>query len=166
MNPTDLHITPCDFTNTAHLEAVCRLMNAYIEDRMGGGEPLTKRQQLYLLDGLEQHPTAIVLLAESQGVFCGLLVAFELFSTFTVRPMINVHDLIVMPEFRRQGVGRRLLEQVIAIGEEKRCSRLSLEVRQDNVHAQALYRHLGFGEAEPPMYYWRKKLNQSENGNN
>lgn len=57
-------------------------------------------------------------------------------------------------------------QQVIAIGEEKRCSRLSLEVRQDNVHAQALYRHLGFGEAEPPMYYWRKKLNQSENGNN
>jgi ribosomal protein S18 acetylase RimI-like enzyme len=159
MKQIDLNIILCDYTNTAHLEAVCNLMNAYIEDRMGGGEPLTRRQQLYLVDGLEQHPTSIVLLAEHQGVFCGLLVAFELFSTFTVRPMINVHDLIVLPEFRRKGAGRLLLERVIAIGEEKNCSRISLEVRMDNINAQELYKKLGFGEAEPPMYYWRKKLN-------
>ena len=158
MKPVNINIIRCDYTNADHLNALGDLMNAYIADNMGGGEALSKLKQLRLVDGLNQHPTSIVLLAMWDDVFCGLLVAFENFSTFTVSPMINIHDLIVLPTYRGKGVGRLLLEAIIEIGNSKKCSRITLEVRNDNVAAQTLYEKMGFAEAEPSMYYWRKNL--------
>jgi GNAT superfamily N-acetyltransferase len=155
---TETKITACDYSDPEHLQAVADLINAYIRDEMGGGEPLSKFRQLHLADGLQHHPTSIVLLAETKGIYCGLLVAFENFSTFSVQPMINIHDLIVLKEFRGQGIGRQLMDAVVAEAGNRKCSRITLEVRQDNVVAQRLYRELGFGDTEPPMFYWRKYL--------
>jgi ribosomal protein S18 acetylase RimI-like enzyme len=153
-----MEIVYCDYTRADHRRAVGELLNAYIADEMGGGEPLTRRQQQCVADGLERHPASIVLLASVEGVFCGLLVAFENFSTFTASPMINIHDLIVLPEYRGKGVGRRLLQAVIEIGEQKNGNRITLEVRTDNLAAQRLYQSMGFADTDPPMYYWRKYL--------
>ncbi|GAT62478.1 GNAT family N-acetyltransferase [Paludibacter jiangxiensis] len=155
---TDIEIEDCDFSNPEHLNGICDLLNAYIRDQMGGGTPLNKLQQLRLVDGLNNHPTAIVLLALAGERPVGMLVAFENFSTFTVRPMVNIHDLIVLPEFRGLGVGRKLMEAIEIRARGKGCSRITLEVRHDNVKAQTLYVSLDFQEADPPMYYWRKNL--------
>ncbi|MDR2764644.1 MAG: GNAT family N-acetyltransferase [Tannerella sp.] len=151
-------ITACDYTNKAHRQAVADMINAYIEDEMGGGEILSKDRQLRLLDGLQGCSGAIVLLAEHANVYCGLLTAFEHFSTFTVQPMINIHDVIVLKAYRGKGIGRQLMNAVIAEAEKRLCSRLTLEVRQDNLVAQHLYRELGFHDTDPPMFYWRKYL--------
>lgn len=148
----------CDFCDPIYLAAIGDLLNAYVADSMGGGESLGQLQQLRLVDGLNNHPTAIVLLALTAGKPVGMLVAFENFSTFTVCPMINVHDLIVFPGYRGLGVGRKLMEGIEERAREKGCSRISLEVRHDNVKAQTLYVSLDFKEADPPMYYWRKTL--------
>ena len=158
MNPIKVKITECDYTNTDHLNAIGDLLNAYIADDMGGGEQLTALKKLHLVEALNQHPTSIVLLAETAGVFCGLLIAFENFSTFTVSPMINIHDLIVLPEYRGRGIARQLLQAVVEVGKLKNCSRITLEVRKDNTVAQHLYTDMEFSETEPPMYYWRKNL--------
>lgn len=158
MKPVNINIVSCDYTNTDHLNALGDLMNAYIADNMGGGEALSKLKQLRLVDGLNQHPTSIVLLAMCKDVFCGLLVAFENFSTFTVSPMINIHDLIVIPAYRGKNIGYLLLKEIIEIANSKKCSRITLEVRNDNLVAQNLYKKIGFAEAEPSMYYWRKNL--------
>ncbi|MDR1864176.1 MAG: GNAT family N-acetyltransferase [Bacteroidales bacterium] len=151
-------ILECDYSDPEHLNAVVRLLNAYIADEMGGGAPLSKRDELHLVDGLNSHPTAIVLLARTGDTFSGMLVAFGNFATFTAKPMINIHDLIVLKEFRTQGIGRRLMNAVIRKAEATGCSRLTLEVRNDNVIAQQLYKELGFGETDPEMYYWRLEL--------
>jgi GNAT superfamily N-acetyltransferase len=158
MTTNDTVIKACDYSNPEHLEAIATLINAYIQDDMGGGTPLSPPQKLRLIDGLNKHPAAIVLLAQTGGVYTGLLVAFENFSTFTAQPMINIHDLIVLKECRGKGAGRRLMEAVISIAKEKKCSRVTLEVRKDNVPAQYLYKSLGFKETEPGMFYWRKSL--------
>jgi ribosomal protein S18 acetylase RimI-like enzyme len=125
---------------------------------MGGGTPLSKAAQEQLIDGLRNYPTAIVLLAENSGVYCGLLVAFENFSTFTVRPMINIHDIFVRPAHRGLGVGRRLINAVVDEAKKRNCSRISLEVRHDNTKAQNLYKSVGFDDTNPPLYYWRKYM--------
>jgi ribosomal protein S18 acetylase RimI-like enzyme len=151
-------ILECCYSNAEHLEAVAALLSAYIADEMGGGLPLTPQGKRQLTDGLSRHPTAMVLLAKTGGAFSGMLVAFENFSTFTAKPMLNIHDLIVLKPLRGQGVGRLLMNAAIKKAEEKGCSRLTLEVRKDNAVAQNLYRSLGFGEALPEMCYWRKLL--------
>lgn len=148
----------CDFSNTDCLNAIGNLMNTYIQDSMGGGNPLSGMEKLRLVDSLNEHPTSIVLLARVDNVFCGLLIAFENFSTFTVKPMINIHDLIVLPELRNSGIGHKLLDSIIEIAEKRGCSRITLEVRNDNINAQYLYKKMGFGETEPPMHYWRKNF--------
>jgi ribosomal protein S18 acetylase RimI-like enzyme len=148
----------CDYTNTDHRKAVADLMNAYITDEMGGGKPLDENEQIRLTENLEKHPKSIVMLAETDGVFTGLLTAFENFATFSVRPMINIHDIIVLKEYRGKGIGRKLLQTITAEAEKRGCGRITLEVREDNVNAQKLYRSEGFGEVEPNHYYWRKYL--------
>jgi ribosomal protein S18 acetylase RimI-like enzyme len=77
----------------------------------------------------------------------GLAVCFLGFSTFAARPLINIHDLAVLPEYRGRGIGRRLLERVEAKGHALGCAKLTLEVRADNHRAQRLYQQVGFGDA-------------------
>jgi ribosomal protein S18 acetylase RimI-like enzyme len=153
-----IEITVCDYMNPAHREAVVLLINAYINDEMGGGNPLSQEEQQRMIEGLSVHPKAIVLLAHDAGVFVGLLTAFENFSTFTARPMFNIHDVFVLKDCRGKGTGRKLMNAIIAEAEKRKCSRVTLEVRKDNVKAQNLYRNLGFDEAENGMFYWRKYL--------
>jgi ribosomal protein S18 acetylase RimI-like enzyme len=148
----------CDYNNPAHLQAVRSLLNGYIEDEMGGGKPLSAEEQVELTDELSRRPTAVALLAGCGGVYCGLLVAFENYSTFTVRPMMNIHDVFVLKTYRGKGVGRRLMQAAVEEAKKRNCSRITLEVRQDNVVAQRLYRSVGFDETDPPMYYWRMGL--------
>jgi ribosomal protein S18 acetylase RimI-like enzyme len=84
-------------------------------------------------------------------------VCFVGFSTFVARPLINIHDLAVLPEYRGQGIGRLLLQQVEAKGHELGCCKLTLEVREDNHRAQRLYQRFGFGgisNEDGPVRHW------------
>jgi ribosomal protein S18 acetylase RimI-like enzyme len=155
---TDLTVTRCDCSVAEHRRAVAALINAYIQDEMGGGTPLDEAGQKRLVEGLATHPATFVLLAETGGRYAGLLTAFENFSTFTARPMINIHDVFVLPEYRGTGVGRQLMQELISEAARRGAARITLEVRTDNLVAQRLYRSLGFEETSPGMYYWRKSL--------
>jgi ribosomal-protein-alanine N-acetyltransferase len=57
---------------------------------------------------------------------------------------IDVHNLAVHREFRRRGIGRLLLQQVVIEAGRRSSKRVTLEVRQSNVAAQKLYESLGF----------------------
>lgn len=160
MKNPDLTVRPCIYADTDDRNAIGTLINAYIEDEMGGGEPLAPPRQLRLAEALAQHPKSIVLLACAGEVRCGMLVAFENFSTFTVCPMINIHDVIVLKEYRGKNVGRSLLEAIIRTAKERRCSRITLEVRADNPVARRLYESVGFRAPTPDMLYLRKNLQE------
>jgi ribosomal protein S18 acetylase RimI-like enzyme len=152
-------ITVCDYSNPAHRQAIVSLINAFIGDEMGYGNLLSNDEQRRVIEGLSSHPKSIVLLAEdADGVFTGLLTAFENFSTFTAHPMINIHDIFVFKEYRGKGVGRKLMNAIIDEAKRRQCSLVTLEVRKDNLKAQNLYHSLGFEEAEHEMFYWRKHL--------
>ena len=154
----ETRIIPCDYSKLVHRQAVVALINTYIQDEMGGGTPLSEQEQTGLIEGLKGHTDAVVLLAETQGIYTGLLVAFENFSTFTARPMMNIHDVMVRKEYRKRGTGRLLMNAAIEEAGKRNCSRITLEVRKDNLPAQNQYRDLGFHEPAPGMFYWRKYL--------
>lgn len=65
----------------------------------------------------------------------------------------GIYAFGVLPECRRQGVGRRVLAHAVAIAEERRCQRVWLEVEQENTPALALYRSCGFRETTIYGYF-------------
>jgi ribosomal protein S18 acetylase RimI-like enzyme len=159
MKTTDmLKIVLCDFDNEKHCDAVVNLMNEYKCDKMGDGFPYEKDQTMKLIAGLRDHPSKLVLLA-LQGEQCiGLITCFINFATFTVKPFINIHDVIIASSWRNSGVGRKLLEKVVEKATDIGCSKITLEVREDNHNAKHLYSNMGFHDANPRQYYWSKYL--------
>ena len=60
----------------------------------------------------------------------------------------------VHPDWRRRGVGRRLLLRLADLALDLRAARMTLEVRVGNEPAKALYRSFGFAVAgRRPRYY-------------
>jgi GNAT superfamily N-acetyltransferase len=61
-------------------------------------------------------------------------------------------DLVVRSDYRKQGIGARLLEHVIAQARAEGVLRLTLLTDMQNEQAQVLYRRLGFvGSPMKPM---------------
>jgi GNAT superfamily N-acetyltransferase len=61
-------------------------------------------------------------------------------------------DLVVRPDYRKQGIGARLLEYVIAQARAEGVLRMTLLTDMQNEQAQVLYRKLGFvGSPMKPM---------------
>ena len=155
----NVEFTYCDFENPDHLRCLALMVNLYMADPMGGDRQLSKIEQLRLVDGLANHPTAIVLLQLVDCQVVGYAVGFVNFSTFLAKPMLNIHDFFVMSEYRGLGLGTQLMTQLLHIAQEKKCKKVTLEVRADNLVAQHIYQNHGFGSCEPEMLFWTKCIN-------
>lgn len=57
---------------------------------------------------------------------------------------MQILNIATAPAYRRQGIGRRLLEQVLARGHRQGLTGVWLEVRASNLSAILLYENLGF----------------------
>ncbi|MEE8550601.1 MAG: ribosomal protein S18-alanine N-acetyltransferase [Gemmatimonadota bacterium] len=64
-------------------------------------------------------------------------------------------NLAVAPVWRRQGLGRLLLDRVLKCARDRGSRRLFLEVRTSNRAAQALYAQRGFQPAGVRRRYYR-----------
>jgi ribosomal protein S18 acetylase RimI-like enzyme len=148
----------CDFENPVHLTALADLLNMYMVDPMGDSPQLNKLQQLRLVDGLANHPSSLVLFEIFDEKIVGLATCFINFSTFKVKPYLNIHDFFVHPDYRGKGLAKKLMEELISISEERKYCKINLEVREDNRVAQGLYRSMGFEECKPNMFFWTKIL--------
>ncbi len=153
-----LQIVEADLALPAHRDAVLRLLDAYACDEMGLGRPLSDDVRERLVEGLHGHPTRIVFLAQLDTEPVGLAVCFLGYSTFAARPLVNIHDLIVHPDFRRRGVGVRLLEAVETRARALGCCKVTLEVRVDNAAARLLYAARGFSAGESSYELWSKPV--------
>ncbi len=81
------------------------------------------------------------------GEAVGISVCFVGFSTFSARPLINIHDLAVLPAQRGNGVGRQLLAGVERKARDLGCCKVTLEVLENNRRALKLYAAAGFARA-------------------
>lgn len=139
-----LRIVEADLANPTHAEAIVAVLDSYASDPIGGGRPLGAETRRRLIPGLRDQPHAMVLLAFDDGAAVGLAVCFFGFSTFAARPLLNVHDLAVVPERRGGGIGAALLSEAEARARARGCCKLTLEVQENNHRARAVYARFGF----------------------
>lgn len=145
-----LRVCRANYADPVHAQALVSLLDAYARDPMGGGEPLSAFAQANLVQALADRPQAFSVLAfvdagpmtEPRPV--GLINCIEGFSTFACRPLVNVHDVAVLPGYRGQGIGERMLALVEQLACERGACKLTLEVLQGNEGAARLYQRVGF----------------------
>lgn len=137
-----------DYAEPLHAAAIIDLLDQYARDPMGGGQPLGERARRHLVAELDARPNAVTLLAFDDGAPAGLLIAFEGFSTFACRPLLNIHDISVDPAHRSKGIARALLEAAEAEARRRGCCKLTLEVLSGNERARAVYAVAGFAAYE------------------
>ena len=142
-----IDVVEADLSVTNHQRDVAALTDAYARDPMGNGAALPPEVLDRLIPALRAHPTTLVFLAYDGAEAIGIATCFLGFSTFHARPLVNVHDLAVLPAHRGQGVARRLLDAVERKARALGCCKLTLEVLENNAPARHLYTSAGFAQA-------------------
>lgn len=140
----NIRVREADLANPADASAVVAILDSYAFDDVGGSEGLSPEVREQLIPALRQLSTTLVLLAFVDNTPVGTAVCFFGLSTFRAKPLLNIHDLAVLPEHRGRGVGRALLHAVEEHARSKGCCKLTLEVQEDNPRARALYDSFGF----------------------
>jgi ribosomal protein S18 acetylase RimI-like enzyme len=151
-------IRAADFSDPADGRALVEIVDSYARGPGGQNAPLSEQARANLADGLRKHPAAFALLAFDGAQAVGAAVCFVGFSTFAGAPLVNVHDLAVLPSHRSRGIGGQLLEAVEQRGREIGACRVTLEVNEANQGARRLYERRGFGPAESPARFLSKRL--------
>jgi ribosomal protein S18 acetylase RimI-like enzyme len=141
-----LTVGPADYADARDAADLVMLLDAYARDPMGGGAPLCQETREAVVPGLAATPGAFSLIARLDGQPVGLANCFTGFSTFAAQPLVNVHDLAVLPDYRGRGVGGALLRGVEHEAERRGASKVTLEVLSRNERAKSLYLALGYGE--------------------
>lgn len=146
-NGGETTIVEADLARGDHRAAVLALTQAYASDPMGNGRPLPEHVLENLIPRLRAHPTTRIWLAFVDDKPAGIATCFDGFSTFHAQPLINVHDVVVLPQHRGIGVGQALLGAVEARARALGCCKVTLEVLENNYSARRLYERAGFGQA-------------------
>jgi len=159
----DIQVITADYGNPQHARALVTLLDVYARDIMGGGEPLREDVKENLIPALAQRPNAFSILAFAGDEAVGFANCFEGFSTFACKPLVNIHDFAVAPQWRGHGVARRMMDCLEKIARERGCCKITLEVLESNHTAKALYRKCGFSDyklaaATGNALFWQKYL--------
>lgn len=159
----NIEVIEADFNNEQHKKEIPMLLDAYASDPMGGGSPLSNTVKQHLVSALARLPHAFSVIAYVDGAPAGLINCFEGFSTFACQPLVNIHDVVVLPEFRGSGISQRMLEKIEDIARAKNCCKITLEVLSNNDVAKSAYRKFGFSgyELDPKAgtaQFWQKLL--------
>ena len=152
-----------NYLDSKHAADIGYLMNCYASDPMGGGRPLSTEITSRLATELSNISHAFSIICYFSGKPAGLINCVEAFSTFQCKPIVNVHDIVVVEEFRDQGISHLLLHEVQNMALEKKRCKITLDVLEWNIPAKSSYIKFGFKDYElDPTFgkamFWEKKL--------
>ena len=153
-----MRVLLADLADASHQAAIIDLLDMYCRDPFGDSRPLSDEARANLISGLQKHGGARVFLAFEDEAPAGVAICLVGFSSFKGKPLVNIHDIAVAPQFRGRGIGRGLLAAVEADARAMGCCKITLEVRSDNALAQDVYRRAGFQGTQPETWFWSRVL--------
>ncbi len=89
-----------------------------------------------------ENPWVFVYVAEMENKVVGMALYYYGFSTWKGRSL-HLEDLIVHENYRKLGIGRALMNQVIQVAKTEKVERMSWEVLDWNEPAVKFYKSLG-----------------------
>lgn len=140
----DLTIRPA---GPADLDSAATLFDAY-RQFYGAASDLSASRE-FLAERLELAESIVLLAfpASAAGTgrdAVGLAQLYRSFSSVSMREIVILNDLYVVPEWRGAGTGRRLVEHAAAYATGAGAIRLELATQRTNQRALRLYQSMGF----------------------
>lgn len=158
-----IEIVEANLENENHTKSIVFLLNEYAKDLQGYNRSLPENVLKELIPEMSKIPTSIIYLASIESKYVGMAICFLCFSTFYARPIINIHDFTVLKDFRKLGIGKKLVDAIEKKAIELNCCKLTLEVQEMNKNAIRLYEKCGFeksilDESEGQALFFSKYL--------
>lgn len=82
-------------------------------------------------------------LANLKGNNVGYSILIEKYSSFNAQPVLYLHDLFVLKDYRKQGVGKELFLHAVREANVRGCCRMEWEVLRWNEPALRFYEKTG-----------------------
>lgn len=127
----------------ADAEAICRIYNQGIEDRVATLETelrTPEERRRWLAGRSPRHP---VIVAETAGEIVGWG-SLNVFNPREAYRFVADFSVYIERSWRGKGVGRMLLERLVALGRDHGFHKLVLSAFPTNAGGMALYTKLGF----------------------
>jgi GNAT superfamily N-acetyltransferase len=83
----------------------------------------------------------------------GYAIFFPYFASFRGQRGIYLEDIYLKPDFRRFGLGEKILREISRIAKEKGCLRIDFQVLKDNRNAVNFYQKLGAIQDESETHF-------------
>ncbi len=155
----DCSFRQADLADAGDSRIVADLVSAFELNQTGRLPPDPDSDSL--IAALRGFPTTHAFICEIPGTgAAGLALCFLGFSTFLRKPLLNIHDFFVLPEFQGRGIGRAFLSFLEDQARLRDWGRITLEVYADNTQARTLYESCGYTGSQPEtgrVYYFLQK---------
>lgn len=93
--------------------------------------------------------------ADADGRVVGFATTVETLAIDQPNGYIKVNGLAVLPEFQRRGIGKKLMECVEKLADQRKVSMVGLASGFQRTDAHAFYEHLGYQKLS---FWFRKRM--------
>ena len=153
MIPAHLNIR---IANTGDLESLVQLAGAF-RDQLQQSSPSSAEFRDAIARLLQDPDTEFFLAQDVQENVLGYIQCRYRYSVWVSGYQAELEDVFVLPEVRRQGVGRQLVQFAIDRAISKECRSIGLNTNERNTGAIALYQQLGL-KAERSLWQGGRQL--------
>lgn len=124
------------------LDSVASLFNSYMLFYKQPSNLL--KYTAYLKDRMENEDATIFLAIDQENNAIGFVLNYHSFSSVSLGKIVVLNDLFVDSNYRKMGVGEKLITRTIELAGEIGAVRVDLGTAKDNYTAQKLYDKAGF----------------------
>ncbi len=129
----------------AEIEQLAEIFDRY---RIHYGEAADASRTASWLEGNISSGRLEAFVAEDEGAFVGFAITMTVPASLRLGQFWQIRDLFVLPNHRRLGVGRMLLEFIRPAAIRAGALRLVLQTEADNIPALRLYGESGYTAVE------------------
>jgi GNAT superfamily N-acetyltransferase len=115
-------------------------------------EPNSQTQRKALSKIILDPKIGIILVARDDEKILGMINLLFTESTALGSKVAILEDMVVLPKFRGEGIGSKLIEYTISQAKKEGCKRITLLTDTENTKAQSFYRTKGFVKSKMIPY--------------
>ena len=126
----------------SEINDIVELFNKYMIFYKQESNP--EKYKTYLKNRIDNDEATIYLAYESNTKAIGFVINYTCFSSVSLGKIVILNDLFVLDNYRKEGIGNKLIDCSINLAKEIGAVRVDLGTAKDNFKAQSLYERIGF----------------------